>query len=65
MLLQQIQSFWIELLIGSGYYHGVITPKIVKDQDELHEEFEDSLQMHANISDLWKLETVDINIFDD
>ena len=65
MLLQQIQSFWIELLIGSGYYHDVITPKIVKAQDKLHEEFEDSLQMHPNILDFWKLETVDINLFDD
>ena len=65
MLPQQIQSSWIELLIGNGYYHDIISPKIVKTQDELHEELEDSLQIHPNILDLWKPETVSVNLFDD
>ena len=37
----------------------------MKAQDELHKEFEESLQMHQNIADLWKLETVGINLSDD
>ena len=64
MLPQQIQSSWIGLLVGSDYYHDIISSKKVKTQDGMHEEFEDSLQKHSNISDLWKLETVGINLFE-
>ena len=64
MLPQQIQSSWIGLLVGSDYYHDIISSKKVKTQDGMHEEFEDSLQKHPNISDLWELETIGINLFE-